>query len=424
MTRKTKAPVLLSFSCPVKLQDMEGDDQVRKCERCSCTVQNITDYSRRQLEDLQQRVDAGEKLCVSFRSPVAPAAQSSLSRPVIRISIVVAASITLACYAPDVAPPVFAQPPAKVSTDVPKDVRTVTPKEVLLNQKPIDVVTLSSDEHGFFAGRPAPNAIRDLVNDIAYYHEEMFGYLAYSKRQKFKETSDAGEISVPLLEGLAQSYDFHGPISQARKCYELLVALAEREHPTELKLKGWKERLLETTFSDYQCELKEFERHLKAREADSAIEHLNKANDIRRSNREFEAKHPFDEMATRIDSLQAAFGRGQMRVMSAPFEFACSEAPVITEKWLQSKVTRCTDDFNLCLAQADKDIAAHKYTNAVRQMEKAMAIGLMDPLVFKTANWNLYTERLNQISKHSPAMAAHCAELKASYSGGFPYMNP
>jgi len=64
---RLKAPILLSFSCPVKVQEMEGDDQARMCSRCECSVQNVSDYDSEQLDALQGRIDAGDKICVSFR---------------------------------------------------------------------------------------------------------------------------------------------------------------------------------------------------------------------------------------------------------------------------------------------------------------------------------------------------------------------
>jgi hypothetical protein len=65
--RKTKAPLLLSFSCQADWDLMKGSDGVRQCEQCSCKVQDISEYSETQIGDLLARVDAGEEICVAFK---------------------------------------------------------------------------------------------------------------------------------------------------------------------------------------------------------------------------------------------------------------------------------------------------------------------------------------------------------------------
>jgi len=412
MADQPKAPMLLSFSCPVKLQDMEGDDQVRKCDRCSCSVQNITDYSLEQLEDLQQRVDAGEKLCVSFSRPVAPAAQSPLSRPVIRISIAVAASITLAYYAPAVTAPVLAQQPALTTCS---DSKTASTSANLLpiGRKSFDAIQLTSEEHGLWAGRPAPSVIRDLVNDISYYHEGLFDYLAYSKRVEFKEKADHGQISVAALESLAQSYDFHGPASQARKCYALLVALADRENPTEQKLKQWKVRVQANAISEYKNLLSQCDQHVMNKKVVLAIQDLEEAEALRRSSLEMIAKFPFTDILTRFDSMPVNTAPDRQSYLNAAFQLAGMERPSpAIEAWLKPKVGIAVAQYDYCVTQVAKSIAQHQYDEAIASVEGAITIGTMDPRVEKCCNWKPLTEHLTQISKAAPTLSVRCAELK------------
>ena len=62
----SKAPILLSYSCNQKWQEMEGDESKRACELCQCKVQNIDGYSEIQIAQLLEQVDQGQKICVAF----------------------------------------------------------------------------------------------------------------------------------------------------------------------------------------------------------------------------------------------------------------------------------------------------------------------------------------------------------------------
>ncbi len=119
---------------------MEGDANNRNCEKCSCKVQNISDYSEAQVNELLARVDAGDNICVSFRFPkmnsnetsrllrapavhpaapkdwpersVSPAGTISRNREtreLARFSIALAMSIGLTCYHSIGSSPVYGQ---------------------------------------------------------------------------------------------------------------------------------------------------------------------------------------------------------------------------------------------------------------------------------------------------------------------------
>lgn len=66
---KSKAPLLLSYACPLKWESLGGEGAVRDCSRCSCRVENITNYNDDQLRELLAKVDSGQPTCVAFIRP-------------------------------------------------------------------------------------------------------------------------------------------------------------------------------------------------------------------------------------------------------------------------------------------------------------------------------------------------------------------
>ena len=76
--------IKLSFACPMSWEAMPGTDKERSCAKCSCTVQNITDYTSEERRDLQNRIDAGEKICVAMPEAAPTASALDVCRQVLR----------------------------------------------------------------------------------------------------------------------------------------------------------------------------------------------------------------------------------------------------------------------------------------------------------------------------------------------------
>lgn len=58
--------LMLSFSCPVLWDSMEGDERERLCRQCNKKVYNISQMSKSEAEELLQSNKRGEKKCVKF----------------------------------------------------------------------------------------------------------------------------------------------------------------------------------------------------------------------------------------------------------------------------------------------------------------------------------------------------------------------
>lgn len=84
MSKDIENQIKLSFACPMSWEAMPGTDKERSCAKCSCTVQNITDYTSEERLDLQNRIDAGEKICVAMPEAVPTASALDACRQVLR----------------------------------------------------------------------------------------------------------------------------------------------------------------------------------------------------------------------------------------------------------------------------------------------------------------------------------------------------
>ncbi len=58
--------LMLSFSCPVLWDSMEGDERERLCRQCDKKVYNISQMSKKEAEELLQSSGEGAKKCVKF----------------------------------------------------------------------------------------------------------------------------------------------------------------------------------------------------------------------------------------------------------------------------------------------------------------------------------------------------------------------
>lgn len=58
--------LMLSFSCPVLWDSMEGDERERLCRQCDKKVYNISQMSKKEAEELLQSSVEGAKKCVKF----------------------------------------------------------------------------------------------------------------------------------------------------------------------------------------------------------------------------------------------------------------------------------------------------------------------------------------------------------------------
>lgn len=84
MSKDIENQIKLSFACPMSWEAMPGTDKERSCAKCSCTVQNITDYTSEERRDLQNRIDAGEKICVAMPEAAPTASALDVCRQVLR----------------------------------------------------------------------------------------------------------------------------------------------------------------------------------------------------------------------------------------------------------------------------------------------------------------------------------------------------
>jgi hypothetical protein len=287
-----QAPVLLSYSCPLKWEDMSGDENVRDCSHCACKVQNISDYSADQLAELYSRIDRGERICVAFRVPLGkpesvttnsemfkqPLQPLTLTRRRKPAPVMIAASIGLICWTtlsnctPAFADECIAIPnylgnvtgiwcdPLKISVPDNSSVQNET-------------VALAPDERETYrvdVGWPSRNAVRKLIVQALDVASTEHTPESEKLHNEIRSEQSAGTISVSKVEKLATMYCQSGSAADARALYTVLIALVDREHPDAMRLQFWHEQELTLVPVEFKTYLRMFDKNVAEGKYESA----------------------------------------------------------------------------------------------------------------------------------------------------------
>ena len=440
------APLLLSYSCSQKWELMTGDESVRNCAQCSCKVQNISDYSPLQIAQLLEKVDAGEEICVAFRAPIrasanmpiTPVTKASIklystmapsneragrilartaTSPVKKFSVAVAASVSLSCLPPTESLSAFAksvedrscqagplsEPAVINTTSMPKSSKT-------------DIVKIRPEDHGFWLGRPAPSAIRNLVNEIEPWPGKLDTAKVKPQMDIFQRDLDKGEISQQAVEDLAVAYSKHGPAGKARSCYSLLIKLAEKHPVPPVQIKRWQEKVRLLGAREFNEEISQSEKESKQKNWYSAIDHLSKANSARARDAALAKQLRWSLIANRMDKLQPRIPyEQQFYFLSTAVTMANTEEISPEQRqWLKGKRSRAITTFAQVVAVADREISRGRYRLALNEMHRALQIGTIDPVVSEQCDWPSASKRLAIIERLvEPLYTADCKNLMA-----------
>ncbi len=271
-----EAPVKLAFDCQIKWQDMSGGDQVRYCEQCKCSVQDISDFSKEQVAGLQQRVNQGEKICVSFRKPKALRQQSfdleewkvlprvsagesidlptgvysklvsgfTSANPAFSLGILVALSISLSSCSMDSQLSNFREATGHVVNRFAKrPVPTKSEVQYLSSSPEAILPTSALNDHsvgqidGFYLLRHrAEIPFLDAVN----------GWDERHVLESYETERKAGKMSVKNVEILTKYFVEQKQFATAHRCYLLLITLAiqDRNYPRSAQLKSAVDKLI------------------------------------------------------------------------------------------------------------------------------------------------------------------------------------
>lgn len=330
----SKAPILLSYSCNQKWQEMKGDESKRACELCQCKVQNIDGYSENQIAQLLEQVDQGQKICVAFtkaafRSNIPQALRKNRTDAALPALHENWSDISFN-FLPNSQDTGFQLPSIFSVTTIRTSVSLLlatsigvtysakgSAAEILkygaLNSIPSyhghhphklgARLTLEAEERGVWLGRPAPNEIRDKVQDLTYYEYQKYKKLPNHLLHSFRTDLSSGHISIPKLRLLAKRFEREEDAGGARRCYSLLVALAERENTNEEDVKDINERLRLLLKKEYAAELICFDGEVEKRDFRQARERLFKVDSARRMALKFGDVYPWKDFETRLDFL-------------------------------------------------------------------------------------------------------------------------
>ena len=440
------APLILSYSCSQKWELMAGDVSVRNCAQCSSNVQNISDCTPLQIEQLLEKVDAGEEICVAFRAPVGasidnpitldarsstefyPSTAPSLDRaakilamtttlPVKKFSVAVAASISLSCLPPTESLSVFAKTVEDRSCEAgPLSEPAVINTTSMPKNSKTDIVKIRPEDHGFWLGRPAPSAIRNLVNEIEPWPGKLDTAQVKPQMDIFQRDLNNGQISQQAVEDLAAAYSKHGPTGKARMCYTLLIKLAERQPVTPEQIKLWQEKVRLLGVREFNEELSQSEKESKQKHWSAAIKHLSNAHNVRSLDAALAKQLRWSLIANRMDKLQPRIPyEQQFYFLSTAVTMANTEEISPEQRqWLKGKRSRVLTTFAQVLAVADREISRGRYRLALNEMHRALQIGTIDPVVSEQCDWLSASKRLAIIERLvEPLYTADCKNLMA-----------
>ena len=444
------APLILSYSCSQKWELMAGDESVRNCAQCTSNVQNISDYSPVQIEQLLKKVDAGEEICVAFRASIGASAnmpitsvtkastelysttapnQVSAGRilaltatfPVKKFSVAVAASISLSCLPPSESLAAFATTVEDSSCQA-----GLLSKPSLINEtlapknSKSDIVKIVPEDHGLWLGRPAPSAIRYLVNEIEPWTGKLDTAQVKPQMDIFQRDLNNGQISQQAVEDLAAAYSTHGPTGKARTCYSLLIKLAERHPVQPAQIKLWQEKVRFLGVREFNEELGQSEKESKQKHWSAAITHLWNANNIRSLDAALAQQFRWSLVASRMDKLQPRIPyEQQFYFLSTAVTMANTEEITPEQRqWLKGKRNSALATFAQVVAVADREISRGRYRSALDEMHRALQIGTIDPVVSDQCDWSSAVKRLEIIERLvEPTCKADCKDLMARMKG-------
>ncbi|MFA7338448.1 MAG: hypothetical protein WC028_16800 [Candidatus Obscuribacterales bacterium] len=429
---------------------MAGDESVRNCAQCACKVQDISDYTPEQLEQLLKEVDAGEEICVAFRAPVGASASKSSALatkssadfyrstplslesaakiqalnttfPIKKFSVAVAASVSLSCLPPGESLSALAKNAEDRSCQAellskPSEInKTLAPK----NSK-TDIVKIAPEDHGFWLGRPAPSAIRNLVNKIEPWTGKLDTAQVKPQMDIFQRDLNNGQISQQAVEDLAAAYSKHGPTGKARMCYTLLIKLAERHPVPPEQIKLWQEKVRLLGVREFSEELSQSEKESKQKHWSAAIKHLSNADNVRSLDAALAQQFRWSLIANRMDKLQPRIPyEQQFYFLSTAVTMANTEEITPEQRqWLKGKRNSALTTLAQVVAVADREISRGRYRSALDEMHRALQIGTIDPVVSDQCDWSSAVKRLEIIERLvEPTCKPDCKDLMARMKG-------
>lgn len=86
--------LILTYTCPLKWEDMEGDDKQRHCSKCLLNVQNISRLSAAHVEEIFEKA-RGEQVCIKSEGSSRLASYLAPQKHVFRFGAAAAAAISI-----------------------------------------------------------------------------------------------------------------------------------------------------------------------------------------------------------------------------------------------------------------------------------------------------------------------------------------
>lgn len=263
-------------------------------------------------------------------------------------------------------------------------------------------------------GRPAPSVIRNAVNAVEICSWTAEPRQARALMNSFMDGLNQGEISQPILEDLASTYAKYGPASRARRCYSLLVLLADKNMLPDVSKQFWKDQLRKLGPSEYAEEMKLFEQSSARGEWSVAFSYIVKANTVRTEDPALAKLFPWSEIQSGIDKLEPNIPlESQHYFLAKALEMAQHEKKsTALNSWIDGKRRNALITIRQIVDAIDQAISQGQYVKALHETQSAVCVATIDSSISKHSDWKGLIERVEIIqSKIETPYRLQCQAL-------------
>ncbi|MDX1987105.1 MAG: hypothetical protein SFV17_10515 [Candidatus Obscuribacter sp.] len=402
MHKDIENQIKLSFACPMSWEAMPGTDKERSCAKCSCTVQNITDYTSEARRDLQNRIDAGEKICVAMPEAAPTASALDVCRQVLRdyaalrygaMAGKIAGIALSACllFGSFTCKPAIAEP---------------YKTHIQYSDK-----QFYKDKAGcYFFLRPVPDtwmgeASRSDLNDLGSSllatmersekaeDKDKIPVLASPVARRFKEEFNHGILSQRTLDDFARECTDSGQFELSARIQSISRLIERSGEPLQEPAVSPRSRNNNSVKERFQKLLKEVDENT----VKSPIDAMNDLIDLvrfRSCYREINNEYFSKALTERYDKLEALLPSPVLRLKLALGFAPLGEEETVSKdasQWKQAQQVKLATLRQKVIAESDKQAKEKDYNGAYESLEQAAEV--RGPLITLTEQ-KLLTDRL------------------------------
>jgi hypothetical protein len=260
-------------------------------------------------------------------------------------------------------------------------------------------------DHGSWLRNIPPSQIRDFAYDLEHHIGSSDSPEACALIQAFRGELKKNEISIPTVVALAKAFAKQESFGPARKCYSLLLTLAQCEGADKRPVVTWRKEISRLAPKEFAQYLNKFEERRAKDEARAALEALFEANNARCLDPALAKELAFSEISRRVDmlKLQPACQEYDFYPMEALGLSRFEETSQELNEWRDAKRKVAIDLSQARLSACDEALAEGQSGKALEFLRRAVNLSSLDAETIKLANWRAIKDRWTQISNQPDA---------------------